>query len=356
MVFKVLIVKISSMGDLIQCLPAITDAKLQNPNISFDWLIDKNFAEVASWHPAIKQVIVSNHRAWKKDLKKFFINSEFRSFIKKLRATKYDLVIDAQSNLKSSIFTILSRGKKFGLDAQSVHEYGAHFAYHKRIKISKYQHHITRVRKIFAQALDYKLPKAKANYGIQNYDFPAPNIKLPEKFFFFAPNASRTNKLWPSYRWQQLIKLLNSNYPDYKILIPWQSEKELSNITEMIATTKNTLLLPPCSISEKAYVIQRATTVISTDTGLAHLAAALDRPNVTLYGPTLPKLCATIGRNQIHITANSPLCAPCLRKRCSLQDRKDDNAACMDSITSGQIYAEICKLVPVELADTLILA
>ncbi len=351
---KVLIVKISSMGDLIQCLPAITDAKSQHPNISFDWLIDKNFAEVASWHPAINQIIVSNHRAWKKDLKRFFINSELRSFLKKLRATKYDLVIDAQSNLKSAIFTMLTRGKKFGLDVQSVHEYGAHFAYHQRIKISKYQHHITRVRKIFAQALDYKLPKTQANYDIQNYNFPAPNINLPEKFFFLAPNASRTNKQWPNYRWQQLIKLLNSNYPDYTIVIPWQSEKERNNIAEMIVATSNTLLLPPCSISEKAYVIQRAKTVISTDTGLAHLTAALDKPNITLYGPTLPKLCATVGKNQVHITANSPLCAPCLRKRCSLQDRKDDNAACMESITAGQIYAEICKLLPVEFTEPLI--
>lgn len=121
---KVLIIKISSMGDIIHTLPAVTDAFRNVPNISFDWIIEKNFSEIPSWHPAICQVISINLRFWKKNWYKFSSWREYYQYIKWIKKQNYDLVIDAQGLLKTSFFitkTVLNK-QKHGMDCISARE------------------------------------------------------------------------------------------------------------------------------------------------------------------------------------------------------------------------------------------
>ena len=94
---RVLLVKLTSMGDLIHALPAITDASRAIPGIRFDWVIDESFAEVASWHPAVDVIIKSAHRRWRKSYRRHW--PEIKQFLRGLRATRYDFVIDGQTNL-----------------------------------------------------------------------------------------------------------------------------------------------------------------------------------------------------------------------------------------------------------------
>ena len=111
---RVLIVKVSSLGDIIHTLPAVTDAKKAHPNVVFDWVVEENFIEVPSWHPAINKVIPVAIRRWRLNPLKTYLNREFLSFKKTLQNVHYDLVIDAQGLIKSGIISRLSRGLTVG--------------------------------------------------------------------------------------------------------------------------------------------------------------------------------------------------------------------------------------------------
>src|SRR5690349_18802194 len=119
---RVLFVKLTSMGDLIHALPALTDVKRVYPEITFDWAIEKSFSEVALWHPAIKNIITTSHRKWRKQLWTSIKNGEISQTINSLRKENYDLIIDGQTSTKSAIISLLAKGPRHGLDKSSARE------------------------------------------------------------------------------------------------------------------------------------------------------------------------------------------------------------------------------------------
>ena len=119
---RVLIIKLTSMGDLMHALPALTDAANAIPGIEFDWVVDEAFAEVPQWHPAVKNVITTSHRRWKKSTWQTLTGGELRTFYQELNAGDYDVVVDMQNNLKSALVSLLRRGPVAGLDKDSCRE------------------------------------------------------------------------------------------------------------------------------------------------------------------------------------------------------------------------------------------
>ncbi|MBT8428358.1 MAG: lipopolysaccharide heptosyltransferase 1, partial [Gammaproteobacteria bacterium] len=113
---RVLLVKTSSLGDLIHSFPAISDAGRALPGIRFDWLVEKSFAEVPAWHPAVAEVIPIALRRWRRDWRKVWRSGELKAFRARLRETRYDLVLDAQGLIKSALPAFLARGPRAGLD------------------------------------------------------------------------------------------------------------------------------------------------------------------------------------------------------------------------------------------------
>lgn len=331
------------MGDLIQLLPAVTDAAKVLPGIQFDWVAEESFTEIPKWHPNIDRVITIAHRRWKKNVISSLKSGEIRQFYHQLRAKKYDYVIDAQSNHKSAAVTLLSKGKRYGVCSQSVREYGAHFAYQHKLTISKKQHHITRMRELFAQIFDYKIISEQIDYGINKDLLPEINFPLPERFIFLTHIASRSHKLWPESYWQQLIKDIVA--ADFYVILPWWSKEEKQRSERFANLSSQVQLIPPMNISEKAAVISRAKAAISCDTGLAHIAAALNIPNIVFYGPTDPALVGVVGSKQVHLTANFPDCAPCLRSKCHYQGAQTALfPACLATIKPQQVFAELLKI------------
>ena len=102
---RVLIVKVSSLGDIIHTLPAVTDAHRAHRGLSFDWVVEENFVDVPSWHPAVDRVIPVAIRRWRRILWRTALNREVRAFKKTLQTERYDLVIDAQGLIKSGIIS-----------------------------------------------------------------------------------------------------------------------------------------------------------------------------------------------------------------------------------------------------------
>lgn len=334
---QVLIVKLSSMGDLVQALPALTDARNAIATIEFDWVVDESFAEIPSWHPAVRTTIKTAHRRWRKNLFKAWRSGELGRFKKQLRAIEYDYVIDAQSNIKSSTVTRMSRGLKCGPDKKSVREAGAHLAYKQTYSIPRNQLAINRLRQLFSQVLGYPLPTSAPDFGLANTSWPEPSVPWPTRpYLVLVHNASWDNKCWVNEHWRQLIKLAGDN--GYDILLPWGAQWEREQAEELAQGFDHATVLPRLPLGEIASLLNRSAGAICVDTGLAHIAAALDLPMITLYGPTDAALIGAFGKNSVHLSAQGFACAPCYKRSCSYQDYQGPEAQCLKSFSAQKVW------------------
>ncbi len=333
---KVLIVKLSSMGDVIHTLPAISDASKRLPDISFDWVVDRAFAQIPGWHQQVTKVIASAHRHWKHHLFASLQDGAIRKFLQQLRKTHYDVVIDAQASLKSaSIARLAKTAKRAGMNSHSVREYGAHWMYQQRYSIDKQQHAITRIRQLFARALDYSTPTTKADFGIAIDRLKKPEAEYRSPYVLFIPNASWQSKLYPQKHWQHLIAQATQQF---SVLVPWGNEAEKQYAQTITAKQNNAHVLPRLSLSELGYLIKNAKGVISVDTGLGHLATALDVPTVSLYGPTDPQLIGAAKTQKQHDLQTKLPCIPCYKRQCHYQDSLHQEAVCLEKLTPETVW------------------
>lgn len=298
---KILIVKTSSLGDVIHTLPALTDARRAMPGIRFDWLVEEAFAEIPAWHPAVDTVIPVALRRWRKHPVQTVLNKEWSEFRRVLRTRRYDKIIDAQGLIKSALLTAMARGPRCGLDSAFSKEPVSAVFYQQRYRIPKDQHAIERIRQLFSAALGYARPETKADYGIECSAFQT--SAQHGKSLVFLHGTSRADKEWPEPYWIALAKLACD--AGYQIRLPWGSKAEHSRAQRIAATHELIDVLPRMNLTELARELCAASGVVAVDTGLAHLAAALATPCVTWYDSTDPVLIGTWGRHQRHLGENA---------------------------------------------------
>ncbi|MDP0589579.1 MAG: lipopolysaccharide heptosyltransferase I [Candidatus Endonucleobacter bathymodioli] len=296
---KVLLIKVSSMGDIIHTLPSLTDAALAIPGIKFDWVIEEAFSEIPCWHPAVDNIIPVALRRWRQSLLAAITRDEWRQFHKKLIATKYDAVIDAQGLLKSALLTFLAKGPSFGFDRKSARESISAYFYKCNQPICWNQHAVERIRQLLAQSLNYSVPVATGVFSLDPSHFDDNNHQN-SPYVVFIHGTTRHDKHWPEPYWCHLANLAND--AGYKILIPWGNDVEQKRANRIAQSSKNTQVLPKTNLTEIACLLLNASGVVSVDTGLGHLAAALEKQTVSLYGPTRPDRVGTYGESQIHLT------------------------------------------------------
>jgi lipopolysaccharide heptosyltransferase I len=334
---RVLLIKLTSLGDLIHALPALSDAQDARPGVEIDWVVDENFQEIARWHPAVKRVITTNHREWRGSLTSSETRGSISKTIGEIRSSEYDLVIDGQGNFKTALLSLFSKGPRAGFDRASVREWVAHLAYQRRYAASKNAHAIGRLRRLFAAALDYPLTDSPPDFRIQRDRFVKPKVSLPGEYLVFVHNASWKTKLWPERHWTELIR--KSVQAGFRVLLPWGNAQEEAR-AKRLATVPAVQVLPWLSLSEIGYVIARARACVCMDTGLSHLAAALDVPAITLYGSTDSGLIGASGASQVHLKSDLP-CSPCRSKTCRYSS--GDNP-CLESIGPERVFGELLRL------------
>lgn len=288
---KILIVKTSSLGDVIHCLPVINDILASFPNAQIDWVVEESFADIPRLHPAIHQIYTVALRRWRKHLFSVQTWSEIKQFKQLIAKNNYDAVIDTQGLLKSALITKLTNGIKHGYDKQSIREPIACYFYDKKYSISYQQHAVTRNRVLAALSIGYAPPSGAPDYGIQA---KLNTSNIPNKPYIVALHGtSRDSKLWPTEHWVKLGIALNQM--QINIALPWSSPAELAR-AELIATTlSNAFVLPKLSIAELSNIISQAKAAIGVDTGLSHLAAALNVPTIAIYTDTNPALTGVMG-------------------------------------------------------------
>ncbi|MFC3945193.1 lipopolysaccharide heptosyltransferase RfaC [Pseudomonas gingeri NCPPB 3146 = LMG 5327] len=317
---RVLLVKTSSLGDVIHALPALTDAARAIPGIRFDWVVEEGFAEIPSWHPAVDKVIPVAIRRWRKNLWQTIRSGEWKRFKQSLRATKYDLVIDAQGLVKSAFLTRYAKAPVAGLDKQSAREPLASRFYSRRLAVARGQHAVERVRQLFAVALGYDLPKGLGDYGLDVDKLVAlPRSKTP--FVLFLHGTTWDTKHWPEAYWRELTERMGQLGIEVKL--PWGNPVEKARAERIARGFRHAVVLPKLNLAGVAKVLADASACVAVDTGLGHLAAALDVPTLSLFGPTNPGLTGAYGKSQVHLASNFP-CAPCLQKKCTYVPTPED--------------------------------
>jgi heptosyltransferase-1 len=286
---RVLIVKVTSLGDIVQALPVVADIKRAYPGVQVDWAADEAFAELVHWSESVDRVLCAPLRRFKKarrwgDLKAIWAS------IAELRAYRYDFIVDIHGVYKSAIIAFLARSsRRIGYQSQDLGERGAAFAYTGRFGPRPQCNAWHGMRISTGEALGYEVEGP-----------PLYNLRLPEPerepfaadgppvvAFFHA--TSKDDKKWPLSHWVAVGRELAER--GFHVVLPWGSAGERAEAEQIAAKVPNATVLPKMSVTEVAQMIDACALVVGTDTGFVHLAHALQKRTVMIFTATSPSHC-----------------------------------------------------------------
>jgi heptosyltransferase-1 len=280
---RILLIKTSSLGDVVHNLPVVSDILRHAPDAQIDWVVEESFAAIPRMHPAVRRVIPVALRRWRRDLLGTKTRAEICAFLGSLREREYDAVIDTQGLLKSALVARAARGNCYGLDWRSSRE-PLRFLYDRTFRVPWGQHAVTRNCSLAAQALGYAV-SADVNYGIavQRRAFSW----LPvQRYAVLLHATSADRKLWPESHWKDLYKHLFLK--NIFCILPWGNEAEHARSKRLAGTEEGAIVPPALALNDLAALLASAHGVVGVDTGLTHLAAALNVPTIGIYCATDP--------------------------------------------------------------------
>lgn len=278
---KILIVRTSSLGDLVHMLPAMSDIVRHVPGAEIDWVVEENFIEIPGWHGGIREVISIAHRRWRKRWWSAETRAERRALRQRLDAREYDMVLDMQGLMKSVWLVRQTHGERHGLDRASVREPMASWFYDVRHTVEFWQPAITRQRTLASLALGYQY-QGDPDYGLQRFIHGT----TIEPYAVIMPSASRPDKLWAAANWHEVFTHLLGRGLSLRLLAG--NEAEAARARELVGNLPRTEVLPRMSLTEVAAELARAQIMIGLDSGLTHLSAGLARPTIGIYIASTP--------------------------------------------------------------------
>ena len=298
----------SSMGDVIHALPAVVDAKRAVPDIQFDWVVEEGFQEIPQMHPAVNEVIPVAIRRWRRNWLTSLQSGEIGDFVRRLKRARYDLIVDAQGLIKSAIVGMLSTGPVSGFSWRSLREPLAALTYSKSMEVGNDVHAVERQRRLFAGLLGYVVSGA-ADYGLESLGKP----RKENRNIMLLHGTTWESKLWPVESWRLLCRQILED--GYEVTIPAGNQEETRR-AELIADNTRATVLSMMGLKDLALIMTGCSGVVSVDTGLGHMAAALNLPLIALYGATSPQLTGVYGAYQNVIVSDHLPCIPCKKRIC----------------------------------------
>lgn len=298
---RILLIKTSSMGDIVHNMPVVADLRRALPSATIDWVVEEAYADLVRLVRGVDRVLPIAMRRWRKGPQLAETRVERRAFHSLLRSERYDIVLDTQGLLKSALVARRARlapgGARVGFAWGLVRESLARVFYDRGYTVDRRLHAIERMRALAAAALDYgpitDLPRFELDVPPRCFDWLPPGSSAsPPRYVVLLHATARAEKAWPPERWAGLITLLCD--AGITPVLPSGNAVERSAAEDLsragsaasAGATVAPVVAPPVSLVEAAALLAGARAVVGVDTGLLHLASALDVPTVGLFGAT----------------------------------------------------------------------
>lgn len=342
----ILVVKLSSIGDVVHSLPFLEAIKAKFPNARIDWLVEEASLQILKGHPALDRIIVSHRKEWQKTFFKgmrcLSVLREAIKLLSEVRERRYDLVVDLQGLFKSGIMVGLSRGeRKIGM--VGAREGGGLFLNEKPVPVDYAQHAVDRYMEV-AEYLGCNIASRKGEIPV----FDADKVQIDKLFnssglenrpvVAMNPIARWKTKLWYG---ESFASLADRLYEELSCRIIFTgSEQDRAVIEDIVGMMKKNPinLAGQTSLKELAYLYSTCNILVTTDTGPMHIAAAMGCRVIALFGPTDPLRTGPYDGG--HKVIKSEIeCSPCFKKKC-------EHMTCMK-----QIQVEKCFEVIKEMLD-----
>jgi len=289
-----LVVRPSSLGDIVHSLALVSDVATHAPGVAIDWVAEESFVPLVAMDPRVRRVIPLAFRRWRRSPLAPSTGAQFRSFARDLRGTPYTAIVDLQEQVKGALVARIARGERHGVDRHNIREPIATLLHDVHHAIARDQHFIDKARALAAAALGYAVA------GPPHWKLvpPTRNAVMPPSPYVLAfHGTSRADKLWPEAAWQGLIA--HFAQASLTVLLPWGSDEERARSERLARSAPNAVVLPRQSLPELATLARSAEVVVGVDTGLTHLSAALRTPTVALFTTTDATL-AGVARSGAH--------------------------------------------------------
>ncbi len=285
----ILVVRPSSLGDVVQASSIVADVHKNRPELAIDWVAESGFVGLLEMHPGIRRIVPVAMRRWRHRVFDAITWREVSAFRDALRRDGYTAVLDLQEQVKGAVIARMARGVRHGPDRASIREPIATLLHDVHHTIDREQHFIVRCRELAALSLGYRVE------GLPRFGFiaPAPDAgDVPDlPFVVFVHGTSREDKRWPDDRWRRLVEAFAT--AGFPVVLPWGSDDERAR-SERYAAGITGAIVPPAprlSLPGLAALLSRAELAVGVDTGLVHLAAALGTPTISLFVATDPDRC-----------------------------------------------------------------
>ena len=345
---NILIVKLSAIGDVIHTLPALNAIRNAYPEARITWLVEEAAYELVKGHPALDRVLVSKRKRWLKKLRSpLFLSSmkEVYDFLKELRDTHYDMILDFQALLKSGFLIALARGKrKIGFGKGLEHMEYSYLFLNERIPAVSMEHHALIRGLMMLNALGIPTPEIEYELEVSNHDRQKVDDLLrqyglvnPKRLVVVNPVAKWESKLWSNRKFAQLADRIIAHYDAGIVFTGSFEDRPTIHQIKAGMRTPAVNLAGETTLKMLAALCAKADVVVSTDTGPMHLAVAVGTPVVALFGPTAPWRTGPYGPGNQVVTAGQA-CAPCFKRRCPTCD-------CMALISVDQVFDAVSKII-----------
>jgi heptosyltransferase I len=307
---SILIVRQSSLGDIVHALPVVQDIKQHRPGDSVDWVAEEMFADLVRLNRNVRTVIPVSLRRWRHAPFARATWHEIAAFRAALRAQRYDFVIDLQEQVKGALIGLLARGAVHGSDRSGVREPVITLTYRRAYPIAPDQHLIDRCRQLVGKALGYE-PVGPPQFGLSAETTGASAALMPAgPFMVCIHSTSQNEKLWPEAHWRTLLRHFTQE--GMTVVLPSGNAGEMARGERLAQGIAGVRVDARRSFSETASLLAGADLVCGVDTGLIHLAAALGTPTIALFLASDKELCgaARLGSNAMDIGAAGMVPSP----------------------------------------------
>ena len=354
---NILIIKTSAIGDVTHTLPALNALRAHYPDAQIDWVVEEAAADLVTGHPALNRVLVSRRKSWFQEVRNGNVRKALRDaahFVAELRDRRYDLLIDFQGLLKSSVWVVLAKARrKVGFGRGMEHAECSYVFLNERIPAVEMDRHALERELILLEQIGissksvvYDLPISSENDAEAIGLLHQQGLGEHDPLIAINPMAKWPTKLWDHQRFAEVADRLMKEGCRVAFTGSGDDQEQIDHICRQMAR-QAIRLDGKTSLKTLAAVYRRSRVLLSTDSGPMHIAAAVGTPVVALFGPTAPWRTGPYGE-QHQVIRLGLSCSPCFKKRCLTTEYEE--RACLRRITVDEVVQALLRKLDAKLA------